>query len=64
MSEQGFFRRHFVPRQGSSNNIPAEYIQEHMKDAGLNSAMRTPPLTYIARINSFATPETNELLER
>ena len=64
MSKHGLFRHHFVHRQDSSNNIPAEYIQEHMEDAGLNSAMKTPPLTYIARINSFGPPETKKLLER
>ena len=45
-------------------NVPAEYIQEHMEDDDLNSAVASPPLRYIARINSFATSETNEELER
>ena len=44
--------------------MPAEYIQEQTEDEDLNSAVALPPLKYVARINSFATSETNEELER
>lgn len=63
MSKHGFFKQHFARRKNSAN-IPVEYIEEHMEDEDLNSAMTSPPLTYVARINSFATRETNEKLER
>lgn len=63
MSKHGFFKQRFGRRKGSTN-LPAEYIQEHMEDDDLNSAMVSPPLRYVARINSFATIETNEELER
>ena len=63
MSKHGFFKQRFARRKGSTN-LPAEYIQEHMEDDDLNSAMTSPPLQYVARINSFATSETSEQLER
>ena len=63
MSKHGFFKQRFARRKGSTN-IPVEYIQEHMEDDDLNSAMVSPPLGYVARINSFTTSETNKELER
>lgn len=63
MSSQGFFKQRFGRGRGSKN-VPAEYIQEHMEDDDLNAAVASPPLRYVARINSFATSETNEELER
>ena len=63
MSKHGLFKQRF-PRRKRSTNLPAEYIQEHMEDNDLNSAMTSPPLQYVARINSFDTSETNEQLER
>lgn len=63
MSTHGFFKQRFG-RQKGSTNLPVEYIQEHMEDEDLNSAVVSPPLKYVARINSFATSETNEELER
>ncbi len=63
MSKHGFFKQHFTRRQGSTNT-PVDYMQEHMEDDDLNTAMTSPPLRYVARINSFATSETNEELER
>ncbi|CAD6587129.1 MAG: hypothetical protein ASARMPREDX12_002758 [Alectoria sarmentosa] len=62
MSKHGFFKQHFGRRKGSTN-LPAEYIQEQTEDEDLNSAVALPPLKYVARINSFATSETNEELE-
>ena len=63
MSKHGFFKQHFGRRNGSTN-LPAEYIQEQTEDQDLNSAVALPPLKYVARINNFATSETNEELER
>ena len=63
MSKHAFFKQRFGRGKGSTN-LPAEYIQEHMEDEDLNSAVASPPLRYVARINSFATSETNDELER
>lgn len=63
MSKHALFKHHFAHRKGTTN-IPVQYIQEHMEDNDLNSAMAAPPLTFVARINSFVTPETNDSLER
>lgn len=63
MSKHGFFKQRLGRRKGSTN-LPAEYIQEHMHDDDLNTAIDSPPLKYIARINSFATSEINQELER
>ena len=63
MSTHGLFKHRFARWKGSTN-IPVEYIQEHMEDDDLNSAITSPSLRYVARINSFATMETNEELER
>ena len=63
MSKHTLFKHRFARGKGSTN-IPVEYIQEHMEDEDLNSAITSPPLRYVARINSFATVETNEELER
>jgi len=63
MSKHKVFKPHFG-RRGDWKNLPAEYIQDHMEDEDINSALVSPPLKYIARINSFGTSETNEELER
>lgn len=62
MSKHGFFKQRFGRRKGSTN-LPADYIQEHMEDNDLNSAIVSPPLKFAARINSFATSEINDELE-
>ncbi len=63
MSKQRFFKQRFG-RGKSPGNLPAEYIQEHMEDDDLNSAIVSPPLKYVARINSFVTSDTDKELER
>ena len=63
MSKSGFLEQHFG-RRNDSANLPAEYIQEHMEDDELKTAMITPPLQYVSRINSFATSEIARELER
>ena len=63
MSKPGFFKQRFG-RGKSSGNVPAEYMQEHMEDDDLNSAIVSPPLKFVARINSFATSDTDKELER
>ena len=63
MSRTGFFEQRFGRGEGVTK-LPAEYIQERMEDDDLNSAIVSPPLKYVARINSFATSETNKELER
>ena len=63
MSRSGFLEQH-SGRRNRSANLPAEYIQEHMEDNELKTAMITPPLQYVSRINSFATPEIARELER
>ncbi|KAL9134028.1 MAG: hypothetical protein Q9175_004793 [Cornicularia normoerica] len=62
MSKHGFSKQRLGRRKGSTN-LPAEYIQEHMDDDDLKAAISSPPLKYVARINSFATSETNKELE-
>ena len=63
MSKSGFLKQRFGRRNGSTN-LPAEYIQEHMEDDELKTAIISPPLKYVARINSFTTSEISRELER
>ena len=63
MSKYQRFKTH-IAQQKDAKNLPAEYIQDHMEDEDLNSAIITPPLKYAARINSFTTLETIDDLER
>ena len=63
MSNHGFFKQRFTSRKGTTN-IPVDYIEEHMEDDDLNTAMTSPPLTFVARINSFSTTETKNELEK
>lgn len=53
------FDQHRNPKR-----LPAKYIQDHMEDEDLNSAMTSPPLKYVARVNSFVTTAKAEELER
>lgn len=62
MSKHGSLKQRFGRRKGSQS-LPAEYIQEHLEDEDLNAAVIAPPLKYVARINSFATPKTSDELE-
>ena len=49
-------------RKKDSSNLPAEYIQDRMEDENVNLAMGVP-LQFVARINSFGTPDVEEKLQ-
>lgn len=53
-----------LDRHQNPKHLPAKYIQDHMEDEDLSSAMTSPPLKYVASVNSFVTTAKAEELER